>query len=67
MTLLQDVQAKFLQDEFEFSKHAVDQSVLRDISVIEIREALACGEIIKDCPDPMQLSNPSNHQEYYRL
>jgi hypothetical protein len=51
MTLLQDVQAKFLQDEFEFSKHAVDQSVLRDISVIEIREALACGEIIKDCPD----------------
>lgn len=51
MALLQDIQAKFLQDEFEFSKHAVDQSVLRDISVIEIREAIACGEIIEDYPD----------------
>ena len=32
--------------EFEFSQHAVDQSILRRISVQEIREAIAGGEII---------------------
>ena len=51
MKFLQDIQARFLQDEFEFSKHAVDQSVLRDISVVEIQEAVARGEIIEDYPD----------------
>jgi hypothetical protein len=51
MTFLQDIQAKFLRDEFEFSKHAVDQSILRDISVIEIREAIARGEVIENYPD----------------
>jgi hypothetical protein len=50
MTLLQDVQTKFFQNEFEFSKHAVDQSILRNISVLEIREAIARGEIIEDYP-----------------
>lgn len=51
MPLLRDIQAKFLRDEFEFSKHAVDQSILRDVSVTEIREAIASGEIIEDYPD----------------
>ncbi len=51
MTLLQDIQAKFFRDEFEFSKHAVDQSIFRDISVDEIREAVNNGEIIEDYPD----------------
>lgn len=51
MVLLQDIQARFLRDEFEFSKHAVDQSILRDISVIEVREAIGNGEIIEDYPN----------------
>jgi hypothetical protein len=51
MSLLRDIQAKFIRDEFEFSKHAVDQSILRDVSVAEIREAINSGEIIEDYPD----------------
>ncbi|MDP1715311.1 MAG: DUF4258 domain-containing protein [Anaerolineales bacterium] len=51
MPLLKEIRVKFFQDEFEFSKHAVDQSILRDISVIEIREAIDNGEIIEDYPD----------------
>jgi hypothetical protein len=51
MQLLKDIQAKFRRDEFEFSKHAVDQSILRDVSVAEIREAIDSGEIIEDYPE----------------
>jgi len=51
MSLLQDIQTKFSRDAFEFSKHAVDQSILRDITVTEIREAVSNGEIIEDYPD----------------
>lgn len=36
---------------FEFSKHAVDQSILRRISVQEVRKVVAIGEIIEDYPD----------------
>jgi cation transport ATPase len=43
---LPEIQRKFSRDEFEFSKHAVDQSILRDISVSEVREAIASGEIV---------------------
>ena len=51
MSLINDIRVKFFRDEFEFSKHAVDQSILRNISVIEIREAVNGGEIIEDYPD----------------
>ena len=51
MQLLKDIQAKFRRDEFEFSKHAVDQVILRDVSVTEIREAIDSGEIIEDYPE----------------
>jgi len=50
MTLIEEIQAKFARDEFEFSKHAVDQALLREISVQEIREAVSVGEIIEDYP-----------------
>ena len=51
MELIEELRAKFAGDEFEFSKHAADQSILREISVQEIREALSTGEIIEDYPD----------------
>jgi hypothetical protein len=38
------------EDRFEFSKHAVDQSILRGISVAEIRRALYEPEILEDYP-----------------
>ena len=51
MGLIEETRAKFARDEFEFSKHATDQSILREIRVQEIREAMHNGEIIEDYPD----------------
>ena len=51
MALIDEIRIKFAQGQFEFSKHAVDQVILRDISVQEIREAIATGEVIEDYPD----------------
>ena len=49
--MIEEIRMKFGQDRFEFSKHAVDQSILRHISVQEIREAIAVGEVIEDYPE----------------
>lgn len=51
MALIDELRVKFAQERFEFSKHAVDQTILRDIAVQEIREAVAAGEVIEDYPD----------------
>lgn len=51
MSLISDLRRKIESDQFEFSKHAVDQSILRRISVREIHEAIGSGEIIEDYPD----------------
>ena len=48
--MIERIRQKFAQDEFEFSRHATDQSILRDISVRGIREAAVVGEIIEDYP-----------------
>lgn len=45
------IRIKFLYDQFEFSKHATDQTILREISVDEIRQAIKTGEIIEDYPN----------------
>ena len=47
----EQIRTKIELGQFEFSKHAVDQSIVRDISVQELREAIANGEIIEDYPD----------------
>ena len=44
--MLEEIQSKILQRRYEFSKHAVDQSVIRDISVAEVEEAR--GKRIED-------------------
>jgi hypothetical protein len=46
-----EIRHKVAENQFEFSKHAVDQSILRQIRVQEIREAVANGQIIEDYPD----------------
>jgi hypothetical protein len=51
MSLLADIRAKVAAGRFEFSQHAVGQSIVREISVAEIREAIAAGEVIEDYPD----------------
>lgn len=49
--MIDSIRKKFLNQEFEFSKHAVDQTIIRNITVNEIREAVTCAEIIEDYPD----------------
>jgi hypothetical protein len=51
MHIYNDIRMKFLGEAFEFSRHAVDQSILRRISMKEIREAVKTGEIIEEYPD----------------
>ena len=47
---LNAIKAKFQRDEFELSQHAVDQSIIRHITVQELREAVARSEVIEDYP-----------------
>jgi hypothetical protein len=49
--MIERLRARVLAGQFEFSKHAVDQSILRHITVQEIREAIASGEVIEDYPE----------------
>ncbi len=52
MPSLDEIQAKILRREYEFSKHAVDQSIIGDISVTEVEEAIASStEVIEDYPE----------------
>lgn len=46
--LMVEIRRKFAEEQFEFSKHAVDQSILRQIRVQEIREAIKNGQVIED-------------------
>ncbi len=49
--MIDEIREKIAAVSFEFSKHAVDQSILRGISVQELRDAIQSGEIIEDYPD----------------
>ena len=49
--MIEEIRQKIAQGQFEFSRHAVDQSIIRRISVRELRQAIATGEIIEDYPD----------------
>ena len=51
MTVIERIRKKIAQNRFEYSQHAVDQSIIRHIGVSELREAIAHGEIIEDYPD----------------
>jgi hypothetical protein len=51
MLMMTELRLKFSNNLFEFSKHAVDQTILRGISVQEIRDSINDGDIIEDYPD----------------
>ena len=51
MAIIDDIREKIASGQFEFSQHAVDQSIVRHISVQELREAIATSEVIEDYPD----------------
>jgi len=49
--MIDQIRVKVQAGQFEFSKHSVDQSILRRISMRELMQAIADGEIIEDYPD----------------
>lgn len=51
MALADDIRLKVADGQYEFSKHAVDQSILRHIIVAELREAILGAEVIENYPD----------------
>ncbi len=52
MPSLDEIRAKILRRQYEFSKHAVDQSVIRDTSVSEVEEAIiGSADVIEDYPE----------------
>jgi len=50
-TMIEEICAKIAQGQFEYPQHAFDQSIIRHVSVSELREAFADCEIIEDYPD----------------
>lgn len=50
--MLEEIRSKILRRQYEFSKHAVDQTIIRNIGVDEMEEAISgTCEIIEDYPD----------------
>jgi hypothetical protein len=50
-TLIEQIRVKVMADEFEFTRHALDQSILRRIAVKDVREAIQNAELIENYPD----------------
>ena len=51
MAAIHEIRDKIAMGQFEFSRHAVDQSILRRINVQQIREAIEDGKVIEDYPE----------------
>jgi hypothetical protein len=49
--MIEAIRQKINKGLYEYSKHAVDQSILRNISVADVVEAIGSGVIIEDYPD----------------
>lgn len=49
-SLIEEIRQKVADESFEFSKHAVDQSIRRQIQVQDVRDAIANGQVIEDYP-----------------
>jgi hypothetical protein len=49
--MIDEIRRKIEADQFKFSKHATDQSIIRRISVQEVRELFGSAEVIEDYPE----------------
>lgn len=58
-SLIEEIRQKVADEQFEFSKHAVDQSILRQVQVQEIREVIANGQVIENYPNDKYGPSPS--------
>ena len=48
--MIEEIRGKVLRQEYEYSRHAIDQSVVRRISRTEIEQAMTNAEIIEAYP-----------------
>ncbi|RLT39884.1 MAG: DUF4258 domain-containing protein [Chloroflexi bacterium] len=51
MALVDEIRDKVAKGLFEYSQHASDQSLLRRISVAELRQAIHTAQVIEDYPN----------------
>lgn len=51
MDIVAALQRKFANEQFELSRHALDRTILRGISVEEIREAIQQAELLEAYPN----------------
>lgn len=49
--MIEEIRRRVARGDFEFSQHAVDQAIIRHISVQELREAIAGGDVIEVYPE----------------
>ena len=49
--VIEAIREKIRRGAFEFSEHAIDQTILRRIVLQEIRDAFASAEVIEDYPE----------------
>lgn len=49
--LIEEIRAKVGSGNFEYTQHAADQSILRRITVDELRQMMATAEIIEEYPN----------------
>lgn len=49
--MIDEIRRRAARGDFEFSQHAVDQAIIRHISVQELREVIAGGEVIEAYPE----------------
>jgi hypothetical protein len=48
MAMIDEIRQKIEADQFEFSKHAADPSIIRRIGVQQVREIFSSAEVIED-------------------
>ncbi len=53
MQMLDEIKGKISGRQYEFSKHAVDQSIIRNVSVAELEQAITSvtAEVVEDYPE----------------
>ena len=51
MSLLDGIRTKIENRQFELSRHAAHQSIIRHITMQEVQEAVKNGEILEDYPE----------------
>ena len=49
--MIDEIRRRVARGDFELSQHAVDQAIIRHISVQELREAIVGGEVIEVYPE----------------